>query len=367
MRAPSILILSLMLVSKTTFSQIVGGGCDGCELMFDGIPKTINSADTTLAWKNSHKKLIVSGIIYQPDGKTPARDVILYYYHTNAKGVYASGKNQIFAKRHGELRGWVKTGTSGEYKIFTIEPAPYPNEKNPAHIHMTVKESKLNEYYIDDLFFDEDPLLTTALRNKNENRGGSGVMIIGEKNGVHYAERNITLGLHIPNYPVQKQTGISSGLSVGESCPAFDPYHVSGKDKGTNRCPMCSYGFGQGVMIWWNSPDLKPLMNLLKNFEPIIEKSGSTKLRVFAMYTNPDKKSEEELKLKLSALANVYQLKNCALTFVPSVQDPETSKLFLINPQALNTIFIYRKRKVIDKFINIKTENPSEILTRLEL
>ncbi len=182
-----------------------------------------------------------------------------YYYQTNEKGLYVPAKNQTQARRHGVLRGWVKTNLKGEYKIYTIQPAPYPKEKIPAHIHMVIKEPQMNEYYIDDIHFDEDPLLTTAVRNKQPNRAGSGIMLTSEKNGVMYAERNITLGLHIPDYLVKNNNEASSGLSVGENCPAFDPIHFSGPDEGKTRCPMCSYGFDQGIIIWWNNGTPKRL------------------------------------------------------------------------------------------------------------
>ena len=34
------------------------------------------------------EQLKITGIIYKKDGKTPAKDVILYAYQTNEKGIY---------------------------------------------------------------------------------------------------------------------------------------------------------------------------------------------------------------------------------------------------------------------------------------
>ena len=72
---------------------------------------------------------------------------------------------------------------------------------NPAHIHPIVKEPDKNEYYIDEYVFDDDPLLTQERRSKLEDRGGSGIIHLARRgDGVWIGQRNITLGLNIPDY-----------------------------------------------------------------------------------------------------------------------------------------------------------------------
>ncbi len=92
--------------------------------------------------------------------------------------------------------------------FFTLKPQAYPGRKDPAHIHVTIKEPGKNEYWIDEYVFDDDPLLTHEKRNKLENRGGSGILLIssyykGRKS--LKSERNIYLGRNIPGYPAQKE------------------------------------------------------------------------------------------------------------------------------------------------------------------
>lgn len=179
----------------------VGGGCDGCELIYAGMPKQLNS-ETTLSGSNEPgEPMEISGTIFKLDGKTPAAGVILYVYHTNAKGDYEPAANQTTAKRHGKLRGWVKTNEQGQYKFRSIKPAAYPNFRDPAHIHPIIKESDKNEYYIDEYRFDDDPLLTAAERAKQEMRGGSGIIQLTKNaNGVWVGRRDIVLGKNVPNY-----------------------------------------------------------------------------------------------------------------------------------------------------------------------
>ena len=180
----------------------VGGGCDGCELMHEGIPKTINSVDTSAAWYEPGEKLLLTGTVYKRDGKTPAPGIILYYYHTDHTGHY-SKRNDVPGNQtaHGHIRGWVKTDANGHYACYTSRPAPYPGDRIEAHIHVVIKEPGINEYYIDELVFDDDPILTEAKRRTMENRGGSGILKVSRSGDLQMAAHDIMLGLHIPDYP----------------------------------------------------------------------------------------------------------------------------------------------------------------------
>lgn len=182
-------------------SKIVGGGCEGCEAIFEYGDKKLTSTDTLPGFKENEPKLKITGTVFQKDGKTPAQDVILYIYHTNRNGIYELiGNEKGWAKRHGFIRGWIKTAKDGKYTFYTFRPAAYPDRKEPEHIHLTVKEPNKNEYYLDDYLFEDDPLLTQEKRKKLSNRGGSGVMTPQEENGIFTIERNIILGKNIPDY-----------------------------------------------------------------------------------------------------------------------------------------------------------------------
>lgn len=54
------------------------------------MPDTINSVDTSAGWHQQGQRLLITGTIFKPDGRTPAPDVILYYYHTDIQGLYAN-------------------------------------------------------------------------------------------------------------------------------------------------------------------------------------------------------------------------------------------------------------------------------------
>jgi len=183
-----------------------GGSCEGCEAVYEspiGFDQ-LNEVDTLPGFNDQGPKIEISGTIWQRDGKTPAKDVVLYIYHTDQQGIYAKkGDEKDWAKRHGYIRGWVKTNADGFYKFYTLVPASYPNSNNPKHIHPTIKEPGISEYWIDEFVFDDDPLLPPAERTKANPVGGNGVLKTKMKDGMLRATRNITLGLNVRDYPKQ--------------------------------------------------------------------------------------------------------------------------------------------------------------------
>lgn len=211
MKRLSTLFLIILLASgcqaqenraKQQASQHVGGPCEGCEALHEYGEKTLSPVDTLPGFgKPGTDKLKVTGTVYQKDGKTPAEGVILYIYHTDETGVYPTRGNETgWAKRHGYLRGWIRTGTDGRYTFYTLRPHSYPSRTQPAHIHVTVKEPDKNEYYLDDFLFDSDPLLSQKIRESRANRGGAGIVSLQKEGNLLVAKRDIILGRNIPDY-----------------------------------------------------------------------------------------------------------------------------------------------------------------------
>jgi protocatechuate 3,4-dioxygenase beta subunit len=154
--------------------------CEGCEAIhehaFDGLTwRTVIPPDG-----EPGEPMVITGRVYLPDGTTPAPGVVVYAYHTNAAGVYPTrGTEEGWGRRHGYLRGWVMTDAAGDYRFETIRPGAYPGRSDPAHVHMTVKEPGRREYWIDEIVFTDDPLVTAAYRARVDDRGGSGIVTPG--------------------------------------------------------------------------------------------------------------------------------------------------------------------------------------------
>ena len=181
--------------------QIVGGRCEGCEAIYEFRDKVLLPIDTLPDFLETKPKIKITGTVFKRDGETPAKNVILYIYHTNRAGLYKPGDTATgWENRHGYIRGWIKTEKDGKYTFYTIRPASYPNSEVPEHIHFIVKEPDKNEYYIDDIVFSDDPKLTKAEMTALKNRGGSGIVTPEIYKGIKTVERNIILGLNIPDY-----------------------------------------------------------------------------------------------------------------------------------------------------------------------
>ncbi len=177
-------------------SVLVGGPCEGCEAVFEFGDQPLSPTDTLPEFEQSATKLKVTGTIYHPDGRTPAEGVILYIHHTNAQGVYPTrGDETGWGRRHGYLRGWIRTEADGRYTFYTQKPGSY--SRNPAHIHPIILEPDGKYYYIAEYVFEGDPNLENEWSN---NRGGPGVVTLNRENGLLVAERDIILGLNVPGY-----------------------------------------------------------------------------------------------------------------------------------------------------------------------
>ena len=187
--------------NETTQERQVGGPCEGCEALLEYEDTHLDAVDTLPQFEQTEPKLKVIGTVYKQDGQTPAPDVILYIYHTNREGLYQAAENSTgWGRRHGALRGWVKTDARGQYTLYTFRPGAYPNRSEPAHIHFTVKEPTTIPYYIESVHFDDDPILTEDQRSKLRSRGGSGITSPSSEDGMIVVRRDIILGMNIPDY-----------------------------------------------------------------------------------------------------------------------------------------------------------------------
>lgn len=206
-RQLSILILTVLLSScgnsqNSKSFRLVGGPCEGCEAIFEYGDRKLSSVDTLPDFNYQGLKIKVTGTIYQNDEKTPAKDVILYIYHTDQNGIYATKGNETgWAKRHGYTRGWVKTDSDGKYTFYTRKPGIYPSRSTPAHIHPTILEPNGKYYWIGSYHFKGDTLLSNNEIFPESPRGGSiGLLSLKKEGNIWVGSRDFILGKNIPNY-----------------------------------------------------------------------------------------------------------------------------------------------------------------------
>lgn len=183
-------------------TRLLGGPCEGCEAVLEYDDPNINAVDTLPDFDRKGPKIKLTGTVYKPGGEKPAANIILYIHHTDQKGIYpTTGQEKGWGRRHGYLRGWVKTNEKGEYAFYTLRPAHYPNRTDPAHVHLTILESNGRYYYVEDFLFDDDPKLTNDRRTRIDPRGGKGFVLTLKKEGdLMVGKRDIILGKNIPGY-----------------------------------------------------------------------------------------------------------------------------------------------------------------------
>lgn len=153
-----------------------------------------NVSSKTILFKEADKgeKMVIWGTVFQPDGKTPALNTLIYLYHTDIEGYYGRKSGE---HKHGRYRGWMLTDELGRYSFQTIKPAPYPENRFAAHIHMTVTSQTLKEDWIDSILFEGDSLISAKERLEAGRKGGFNPIVQLEKksDGLWHARRDIQL------------------------------------------------------------------------------------------------------------------------------------------------------------------------------
>lgn len=155
-------------------------------------------APTNVSWKtilssnnDDGEPMLISGTVFQADGKTPAPDVLIYLYHTDKYGIYGRGGEH----KHGRFRGWLLTDRQGRYEFRSIRPSSYPNSTISAHVHMTVTGKNFREDWIDSILFEGDRFITARERSEAGKRGGFNPILSMQKgaDGIWRGRRDIQL------------------------------------------------------------------------------------------------------------------------------------------------------------------------------
>lgn len=196
-------VLFILLITwikpALTQGQLVGN-CEGCEAVFEYDKRVLTDTDTLPGFHQNGPKIKVTGTIYEPDEKTPAVGVILYVYHTNREGEYTTrGDEKGWARRHGYIRTWLKTGQDGRYTFYTFKPGSY--SRNAAHIHPIILEPNGKYYWLGSYLFEDDPYLSKRQLNQQNPRGGhSGIITLEKQGNLLVGKRDIILGKNVPGY-----------------------------------------------------------------------------------------------------------------------------------------------------------------------
>nr|WP_321223367.1 hypothetical protein [uncultured Psychroserpens sp.] len=160
--------------------------------IYDYNAQTISAVDSIADFRAKKKPLILTGIIYQKDGVTPAKDVILYIEQADENGDFDLRNHND--KRYTHHRGWVKTDANGRYTFYTFVPGNDRRYNQLSQLFPTIKEPSKPAYNLESFLFDEDPLLTRLCRKKIAKKGDpTRILKPVEKDNLLLVEKNIVL------------------------------------------------------------------------------------------------------------------------------------------------------------------------------
>ncbi|MCX7549115.1 hypothetical protein OS188_14250 [Xanthomarina sp. F1114] len=159
--------------------------------VYDFSEKHLNNTDTIPDFETMTNKLKITGTIFESDGITPAKDVILFIEQPNEDGEYDLKHKDD--KRYVYHRAWVKTDADGKYVLYTFIPGSYRHSRELRHIHPIVKEAGKTEYKLDSFMFEDDPFLTKACKKRLKKKGVNSVLSTLKKEDMYVANYNIIL------------------------------------------------------------------------------------------------------------------------------------------------------------------------------
>lgn len=160
--------------------------------IYDYTEAQLNNTDTIPGFESKLNKLKISGTIYESDGITPAKDVILYIDQADENGDfdlrYSNDKRYVYN------RGWIKTDADGTYTFYTYVPGNDRRYNQMQQLFPIVKEPGKEAYELASFLFEDDPFLTKTCRKRLEKKGDpSRILNLKNVDGLFVVQKDIIL------------------------------------------------------------------------------------------------------------------------------------------------------------------------------
>lgn len=122
----------------------------------------MDATAATIAISRRGEPLVLTGLVYAPDCRTPLAGATVTAWHTDAAGHYGPGSACCY------LTGVVRTDSAGRYTFDTIVPGRYAEANPPPrHIHLAVGHPQARNLFTEMVFAGDpgvaagDPLAVT--------------------------------------------------------------------------------------------------------------------------------------------------------------------------------------------------------------
>ena len=159
---------------------------------------TIRNVDTIPDFFNSQNKLKITGVIYESDGITPAKDAVLHIYHADENGDYKISEEIKYNDVYHNAT--IRTNSDGRYTFYTFIPGSayesitFPPRRGAKKIFAVVRDQDNFEYELNAFVFEDDPLLSKSCRRRIQKRGTNNILDLKLSNeSIYVAQKNITL------------------------------------------------------------------------------------------------------------------------------------------------------------------------------
>jgi protocatechuate 3,4-dioxygenase beta subunit len=150
------------------------------------------NTDTIPGFDSKPNKLKISGVVYESDGITPAKNIIVSIdqadEHGNFNIIDDNGKSAVLNS------GSIKTDDSGMYTFYTYIPGGDRRFNMQQQLFVFITESDNKSYEIPSFLFDEDPFLTKLCRKRITKKGDLGrILKPTNVDGLNVVQKDIVL------------------------------------------------------------------------------------------------------------------------------------------------------------------------------
>lgn len=170
----SLLVCSLVLggISVKSLGQVDPFWLRSWNAAQEHRPVELTSSSRIAPESEPGTPLLIRGAVVEPDGRTPARGVVVHAYHRDNRGFdFGLDDSELTTWR---LQGWARTDAEGRFEFRTIRPAPDRMGREGAHVHLTLESGKFGRQWAHMIFFADDPRVAESQRKESAKAGEFG-------------------------------------------------------------------------------------------------------------------------------------------------------------------------------------------------